>query len=81
MAHYHEQRTVQWGHWGIVFMDPNPHHHQNYGRIIGSLSFPVGTRGPMDYPKAKYRAICEAWVERREKPEGFTALPPYGWEG
>lgn len=73
------QRTVEWGHWGITFMDPNPYRHQNYGRIIGSVSFPIGSRGPIDNPKNKYRAMCAAWVELREIPEGFVALPPYGW--
>lgn len=71
MAAYHEQRTVEWGHWGITFMDPNPDRTQNFGRIQGQVSFPIGTRGPIDGDKNKYRAMCDAWISNRVIPAGF----------
>lgn len=70
---YHDARTVEWGHWGITFMDPNPCRDQNYGRIVGYVPFPVGTRGPMDGDKAKYRAMCDAWIADRAIPDGWDA--------
>ncbi len=75
MAVYHERRTVEWGNWGIDFMDENPNLDQNYGKIVGHINFPVSTRGPMDNmpdQKAKYKAMCDAWIKDRTIPEGLV---------
>jgi len=76
MARYHEGRTVEWGHWAITFMEPQPDPTKNYGVIIGHVSFPVGTRGPVDGLKRDYyREICRAWVEQGIRPLGLEAYP------
>jgi hypothetical protein len=72
MAVYHEKRTVQWGHWGITFMDPNPNQSRNYGLIIGSVPFPVSTCGPFEGDKRKWQAMCAAWIADRTMPPGFV---------
>jgi hypothetical protein len=71
MSKRHEQRTVEWGNWGITLMDPQPDRTKNYGVIAGSVYFPVSTRGPIDADKGKYRAMCEAWIADRAIPDGF----------
>lgn len=63
-------RTVEWGHWGITFMEPQPDRAKNYGVVIGFVDFPCGTRGPVDTPRTKWREICAAWVEMGELPAG-----------
>lgn len=68
MSRY-ENRTVEWGHWGITFMEVQPDQTKNYGAIIGHVSFPVGTRGPCDLPRrAEYKEMCRAWVEDGARP-------------
>ena len=65
MTNRYTNRTVEWGHWGITFMNPQPDQTKNYGVIIGSIYFPVGTRGPMDNrpgDKERYRAMIADWV-------------------
>ena len=70
------QRTVEWGHWGITFMDPQTDRSKNFGEIVGTVFFPVGTRGPCDgtvgsLQRHQYRDICAAWVSDRAIPDGF----------
>jgi len=64
------QRTVEWGHWGITFMDIQPDKTKNFGNIIGTVSFAVGTRGPIDAGNIRqtYRNMCEAWIKDGIKP-------------
>jgi hypothetical protein len=72
-SRYHD-RTVQWGHWGITFMDPQPDRTKNFGVIAGHISFPIGTRGPCDMDSRMiYRQMCTAWIDRREIPKGFIS--------
>lgn len=61
---YH-QRTVEWGHWGITFMDIQADKTKNYGKIVGIISFAVGTRGPIDAGDIRqvYRNMCDVWVK------------------
>lgn len=78
----HTQRTVQWGHWGITFMDPQPDHTKNYGAIVGTVSFGVGSRGPIDGTlgspmRQKYLDMCAAWIKDRAIPEGFHPEPNF----
>lgn len=64
------QRTVEWGHWGITFMEPQPDRSKNYGVIVGTVSFGVGTRGPVDAGQYRdlYRLMCSAWVDHGVLP-------------
>ena len=68
------RRTVEWGHWGITFMDIQPDRSKNFGSIAGYVSFPVGTRGPCDAGdlRPKFQNMCAAWIATREIPEGFV---------
>lgn len=72
MARYHDGRTVQWGNWGIDFMDPQPSLAANYGVLVGRIQFPVGSRGPFEGDKGKWTAMCAAWVADRSVPAGFV---------
>lgn len=73
MSNRYEQRTVEWGHWGITFMNPQPDRSKNFGEIVGQINFPVGTRGPVDLPKRdEYREMCRAWVEEGVSPAGMV---------
>ena len=68
------QRTVEWGHWGITFMDVQPDHTKNFGVIKGSVYFPVTNgMGPCDMPRAKWQAMCDEWVNS-------GILPPHSQE-
>lgn len=60
---YH-QRTVQWGHWGITFMDVQADKTKNFGEIVGTVAFAVSTRGPIDAGDIRqvYRNMCKAWI-------------------
>ena len=60
---YH-QRTVEWGHWGITFMDIQQDKTKNFGEIIGTVCFAVSTRGPIDAGdvRQKYRDMCSQWI-------------------
>lgn len=70
---YLDGRTVQWGHWGISFMDRQPDQSKNYGIQVAYLSFPVGTRGPVDMDrKEEYRAMCKQWVDAGTLPAEAT---------
>lgn len=69
------RRTVEWGNWGITFLDVQPDHSKNFGIIIGRVGFPIGTRGPVDMPRAKWLALCAAWTERGELPALATVQP------
>lgn len=71
MADRYTERTIEWGHWGITFMDPQPDRSRNYGVIAGTVSFPAGPRGPVDGDRAFYRAMCDAWISDRVVPSGF----------
>lgn len=69
------QRTVEWGHWGITFMNPQTDRSKNFGKIVGHLSFGVGARGPVDgtsgSPERRhYQKICDAWVSEGTLPGG-----------
>lgn len=66
------QRTVEWGHWGITFMKPQSDRTLNFGAIVGTLYFPVGTRGPVDQNGIDYKSICKAWVNQGVLPEGLV---------
>ena len=78
MAHYHEQRSVEWGHWGITFMRPQSDRTKNFGEIVGHVGFGVGNCGPVDGTvgsplRAQYREMCRAWVERGVLPSNLVA--------
>lgn len=71
----YESRTVQWGHWGITFMDAQPDRSKNYGVIAGNVHFPVGARGPVDSrpgDRQRYQDMCAAWISDRVIPAGFV---------
>ena len=77
MLNRYSERTVEWGHWGITFMDQQPDPSKNYGVIVGHLPFGVGNAGPCDGTlgsptRERYKAICRAWCESRQIPEGFV---------
>lgn len=79
MAIYHEQRTVQWGNWGITFMLPQLDRTRNYGDIVGTLYFPCGNQGPCDgflgSPERKrYEDAVKDWIENGNLP---TVVQPY----
>lgn len=75
-AAYHSRRTVEWGNWGITFMEPQPDQTKNFGVIVGRVDFPIGIRGPMDgLRRDYYREICRAWTESGVKPLGLISSP------
>ena len=68
----YRQRTVEWGHWGITFMDIQNDLTKNYGNIIGTVFFPIGTRGPCDLNnRNKYNTMIDQWVNHGIVPEGL----------
>lgn len=74
MGTRYDSRTVEWGHWGITFMDVQPDRTKNFGTIIGTLSFGVGNAGPVDGPvgsptRLAYLQACKDWTERGILPE------------
>lgn len=75
MGDRYTSRTVEWGNWGITFMEPQPDRTKNHGLIVGTLYFPVGSRGPIDSdPRGPdYRAICRNWTELGILPAGLVA--------
>ena len=77
MQHYHTGRTVEWGNWGIAFMEPQPDTNKNFGVIIGTVYFGVGTRGPVDGTRGsptrqRYQAMCDGWMQHGIRPEGLV---------
>lgn len=73
MAHYHEARSVQWGHWGIDFLDMQPDRTKNFGIIVARISFPVGNCGPIDGHlgsaiREDYQRMVARWIESRVIP-------------
>jgi hypothetical protein len=67
------QRTVEWGHWGITFMEPQPDRSKNFGVIAGQVGFGVGACGPVDgclgsLLRRSYQDMCEAWISRGVLP-------------
>lgn len=69
---YH-QRTVQWGHWGITFMDIQPDIAKNFGTIVGIVCFAVSTRGPIDAGPVRkiYQDMCSNWINNGILPENI----------
>ena len=60
------QRTVEWGHWGITFMEPQPDATKNFGVIVGQAVFPVGSRGPLDArpgDREAYHEMIRVWLQ------------------
>lgn len=71
------RRTVEWGHWGITFMDPQADLAKNFGVIVGTVYFGCGTRGPVDgalgsATRQMYQALCNDWVNHGAAPEGLV---------
>lgn len=68
-------RESEWGHWGLTFIQRGPG-----GRdVLYTISFPVGSQGPMDGyigspERERYRALCRRWVHDGELPEGVERL-------
>jgi len=76
---YHLGRTVQWGNWGITFMEKQPDERLNFGVIVGSVQFPVGNAGPVDGVygsdrRKSLQAACEEWVKDGTEPRGFIPV-------
>ena len=76
---YHQGRTVEWGHWGITFMERQPDERLNFGVIVGSVEFAVGNRGPVDGTygsdrRQSLQAACDAWVKEGTEPRGFIRV-------
>lgn len=74
---YHLGRTVQWGHWGITFMDRQPDEQLNFGIAVGTLPFAVGACGPVDgtvgsETRLHLQAACDAWVRDCQLPAGIV---------
>jgi hypothetical protein len=68
-------RTVEWGHWGITFMDKQPDPMMNFGVIVATIPFGVGARGPVDGTagsdlRKAYEAMCHNWVDNGILPAG-----------
>lgn len=78
MTDRHDTRTVQWGHWAITFMAPQPDRTKNFGVIVGSVPFPVANGcGPQDglagsSTRTGYQEMCQRWIEHGEVPAGFV---------
>lgn len=65
MAIHHEQRTVEWGLWSIVLMEPNPNPAHRRGDVAGQVVFPVAEpsrerRFARDI--VAYRQVVDAWL-------------------
>ena len=67
------QRTVEWGHWGITFMDIQPDRTKNFGNIIGTIHFAVSTRGPIDAGEVRqsYLNMCSDWINNGILPNNI----------
>lgn len=69
MSDRYTQRTVEWGHWGITFMNPQPDRTKNFGVIVGNLQFPVANgAGPQDGligspQRQHYKDVCQRWID------------------
>lgn len=79
MELYHTQRTVYWGHWGIAFGEVQPDLTKNFGRIIGTVYFPVGNGGPVDGTvgspeRLGYQAMVKDWIENGVKPAKLVTV-------
>lgn len=74
----YSSRTVEWGHWGITFMDVQPDHSKNYGVPAASIGFAASTRGPFvgARRRAELEGICRAWVESGDLPADAVAILP-----
>lgn len=58
-------RTVQWGHWGITFLQGGAPVHRVY--------FPVGPSGPVDgligsSTRKRWEEVAAAWVGEGKLP-------------
>lgn len=75
----YSERTVEWGHWRITFMDVQADRSKNFGEIVGSISFPVANGcGPQDGlagspVRQRYQAMCDAWCRDGMLPETVSA--------
>jgi hypothetical protein len=79
MKDRYNSRTVQWGHWAITFMNPQPDRSKNFGDIVGHVSFPVANGcGPQDAGAMRetYRAMCSRWIDDGILPEGLVPYSP-----
>ena len=68
------QRTVQWGHCGITFMDIQPDRTKNFGTILGTVCFAVVNGcGPQDAGKIRqvYRDMCSKWIDDGILPDNI----------
>ena len=71
------QRTAEWGNWGITFLDVQPDRSKKYGLIIGTLYFPIGTRGPCDgfigsSERMSYQDVVRNWMDDGTLPAGLV---------
>lgn len=66
------ERTVEWGNWGILFMDVQPDTTKNFGVIVGNVYFPIGTRGPCATTDPKYKKMCADWIDHGVVPDGIS---------
>lgn len=69
-------RNVAWGNWGIQLRDGSA--------FVAEVPFPVGPQGPMDGTigsplRLKFEAMCKAWKERGEMPEGAVCYISQKW--
>lgn len=76
----YSQRTVEWGHWGITFMDVQRDRSKNFGAITAFLPFPVGNAGPIDghtgsAARQSYKQMCDRWMADGVLPELAQAAP------
>lgn len=74
-------RFASWAHWGISFWTGE---RGRGPRAIAEIFFQVGTQGPCDGfvgspEREAYRAVCRAWTERGELPEGAACPIDAAW--
>jgi hypothetical protein len=85
--------AVEWGHWGLTFYvaeAKQSHHYPNLKvtgdavHFVAELPFAVGSQGPIDGYigsdlRRYYGAVCLAWRNRGELPEGAQCAISKKW--
>jgi|SRR5690606_34036016 len=75
------ERSVSWGHWGIIFWAGGRNARP---RAVAWLPFEVGSQGPIDGTRGSstresYKRACVAWRDRAELPDGAQCPIEQAW--